>query len=198
MPLLVGGCGSAALLTTRLTDIGHRLASTPDDVYVLKVLNEAAGVALLQKLAPGVVDSFPTAAKELVHIVESFPLALQVAGRLLAEDAHLGYGVPGLLSSLREGSRLFSSQAPPDRMDLINATTPTVAALFARSTDRLSPEMRERFAFLGAFVEKPANLNRRAIGDVWAWPIPLPGIRVLVGRGLLEPTGDGRFRCMRC
>jgi NB-ARC domain len=193
-PLLAGGPGSAALLTTRSTEEAYRLASVPDDIYVLGVLSDSDGLSLLRTLAPSVVTEYPAASAELVTELEGLPLALQVAGRLLAAEAHLGLGISGLLADLREGSRLLSAQAPADRADLLTAATPTVAALLAQSTNRLPAALREQFAYLGAFAEKPATFDVEAIAAVWDVPDPLPGVRALVGRGLLEPTGDGRFQ----
>jgi NB-ARC domain len=193
-PLLVGGPGTAALLTTRSTEEAYRLASAPDDIYVLGVLTEDDGLALLRTLAPSVVAEHPDPVSELVAEVEGLPLALQVAGRLLAAEAHLGLGVSSLLADLREGSRLLSAQAPADRADLVTCTTPTIAALLAQSTNRLPAALREQFAYLGAFAEKPATFDIKAITRVWSVPDPLPAVRTLVGRGLLEPTGDGRFQ----
>ena len=193
-PLLAGGPGSAALLTTRSTEEAYRLAPSPDDIYVLGVLADSDGLALLRTLAPSVVAEHPGLSAELVAELEGLPLALQVAGRLLAAEAHLGLGVSSLLVDLREGSRLLSAQAPADRADILTATTPTVAVLLAQSTNRLSAELREQFAFLGAFAEKPATFDIEAIATVWDEPDPLTGVRALVGRGLLEPTGDGRFQ----
>ena len=172
----------------------YRLASAPDDIYVLGVLTGDDGLALLRTLAPSVVAEHPGPSAELVAEVEGLPLALQVAGRLLAAEAHLGLGVSSLLTDLREGSRLLSAQAPADRADLVTAATPTVAALLAQSTNRLPAALREQFAYLGAFVEKPATFDIEAIATVWDVPDPLPAVRTLVGRGLLEPTGDGRFQ----
>jgi hypothetical protein len=193
-PLLAGGPGTAALVTTRSTEEAYRLASVPDDIYVLGVLTDSDGLALLRTLAPSVVAEHPGPSAELVAEVEGLPLALQVAGRLLAAEAHLGLGVSSLLADLREGSRLLSEQAPADRADVVTVTTPTVAALLAQSTNRLSAALREQFAYLGAFAEKPATFDIEAIATVWGVPDPLPGVRTLVGRGLLEPTGDGRFQ----
>jgi NB-ARC domain len=194
VPLLAGGSGAAVLLTTRSTDVAYRLATSGEDIYLLEVLGEADGLALLRRLAPEVVDAYPGESQELVAEVEGLPLALQVAGRMLAAEAHLGLGVSGLLADLREGARLLSASAPADRADLASATTPTVAALLAQSTSRLPSALREQFAYLGAFAEKPASFSPDAISAVWGVTDPLPGIRVLVGRGLLEPIGMGRFQ----
>jgi NB-ARC domain len=193
-PLLVGTGGSAALVTTRSTEAAQRLAPRADGVYVLGVLGEEASLTLLSALAPTVVRDHRDESAELAREVEGLPLALQVAGRLLAAEASLGLGVSELLAELREGSRILAAQAPPDRADLANATTPTVAALLAQSTDRLSAQQREQFAFLGAFAEKPATFDVAAIGSVWGVKDPRPGIRVLVARGLLEPTANQRFQ----
>lgn len=193
-PFLVGGGGTVALVTTRSTDTAQRLAPGSDGVYVLGVLGEEASLTLLNALAPTVIRDHRDEATELVREVEGLPLALQVAGRLLAAEVSLGLGVAELLAELREGSRLLAAPAPPDRADLVRATTPTVAALLAQSTNRLSEQDRERFAFLGAFAEKPATFDIAAISSVWGVDDARPGIRVLVARGLLEPTGNQRFQ----
>ena len=79
--------------------------------------------------------------------------------------------------------------------DLTNQTTPTVAALLRKSTDRLDPETRERFAFLGAFAAKPATFDLGDMEEVWK--ISKENAKYtadeLIARGLLEPIGESRF-----
>ncbi|MBO0700932.1 MAG: hypothetical protein J2P46_21235, partial [Zavarzinella sp.] len=70
---------------------------------------------------------------------------------------------------------------------------PTVEMLLRRSTDRLAPETRERFAWLGAFAPKPATFALDAMRAVWDVPDARPTVRELVARGLLEPAGS-RFQ----
>ena len=71
---------------------------------------------------------------------------------------------------------------------------PTVEVLFRRSTDRLDAVTRECFAYLGMFAPKPATFDVEAMKAVWMVDDPEPIIRKLVGFGLLERVGAGRFQ----
>jgi len=193
-PFRVGGRGCALLITTRIPAVASALAPTPDDVYRLNVLDEASALELLDRLAPSVVAEHPDAARELVRALEGLPLALQVAGHQLHSEASLGLGAEQLLGELREGAKLLEADAPADRVDLVEQTTPTVAALLSQSTDRLAREDRDRFALLGAFAPKPATFSVEALVSVWDTEDPIPTIRTLVQRGLLEPLGNRRFQ----
>ncbi len=132
--------------------------------------------------------------ERLVQELEGLPLALKIAGSLLAAEAAQGWGVSDLLDELAEGTRLLKEQVPADRMDYSSQTTPTVAALFKKSTDRLDTETWERFGVLGVFASKPATFDRSAMSAAWNVEDPRPTVRELVKRGLLEPYGDGRFQ----
>jgi hypothetical protein len=63
-----------------------------------------------------------------------------------------------------------------------------VAALLQRSTDLLDKETRQRFAYLGLFVPKPATFDLDAMAVAWSVTDPRPTARLLVNRGLLEPA----------
>ncbi|HEX9987501.1 MAG TPA: NB-ARC domain-containing protein [Chloroflexia bacterium] len=191
-PFQVGGQHCALLLTTRLPEVAEAIAP-PDDIYLLDVSSEEAALELLRILAPGVVAAEFDACKVLVKELEGLPLAIEVAGRLLQSEARLGFGVATLLAELREGSRLLKAQAPADRAEVSNQTTPTIAALLQKSTDRLKFRARACFAYLGAFAAKPATFDEIALKSVWQVADPRPMIRILVNRGLLEPMGSGRF-----
>jgi hypothetical protein len=194
VPFLVGGPGSATIITTRLPAVAAALAAGPSDVYRLDVLDEESALELLSLLAPGAVEADSDGAHELVQALEGLPLALQVAGRLLQAESELGLGVAGLLAELREGVALLEAPAPADRHDLVTETTPTVAALLLQSTNRLDSADRERFALLGAFAARPATFDVDAMSSVWQAEDPLPTVRQFVQLGLLEPIGQGRFQ----
>jgi hypothetical protein len=193
VPFNIGGSGCALLVTTRLPEVAREIAPTPNDVYVLGVLNEADALKLLRTLAPTVVAENEATSRELVNDLEGLPLALQVAGRLLHTEVSYGFGVTDLLNIIREGAALIEADAPADRADVANETTPSVAALLALSTNRLDEETLERFAYLGAFAPKPATFDAEAMKAVWLVNDPKPTIRTLVDRGLLEPSSQGRF-----
>jgi NB-ARC domain-containing protein len=195
VPFKVGGRGCALLITTRLTGVADALAPTPDAIYKLAVLTDDKALELLQALAPHVVRQHPAACRELVRELEGLPLALQVAGHMLRVEAGYGFGVTALLDELREGAKLLMATAPADRSDLAKETTPTVAVLLQKSTDRLDPFTRDCFAYLGAFVPKPATFDLAALQAVWMVETDAAQTvaRTLVDRGLLEPIGNGRF-----
>jgi hypothetical protein len=187
--------GSALLVTTRLPSVAEHLVARPAEVYNLPVLDERFALDLLGQLAPEVVATNPGECAELVRSLEYLPLALHVAGRLLATEYRKGWGVVDLLGELRAGAgRILEAAAPADRVNAETQTIPTVTLLLQRSTDRLEAETRERFAYLGAFAPKPATFDLEAMRDVWDVADARPTVRELVDRGLLEPVGDRRFQ----
>ena len=194
-PLAVGGPDSATLSTTRSRHAARGVA-LGGTVCELGPLDKAEAVLLLEELAPSLGDEDRGMLGELATKLGCLPLALGVAGRLLEEEAMLGLGVGGLLTELEEGERLLAATVPQDLSDLVEATTPTVAALLGRSTDALEESDRERFASLSVFKQGPATFDLPAAEAVWG-DVGEEGARaaigVLVGRGLVDPDGSGRF-----
>ena len=193
-PFRVGGQQCAMVMTSRLNDVTVALAPTAGDIYRLPVLSEDAGLELLGELAPETLAQEPEAAHELVRDLEGLPLAIHVAGRLLHNEARLGWGLTDLLAELRSGATLLKAPAPSDMHPVGNSASPTVAALLTRSTDLLDEETRRRFAFLGLFVPKPATFDLEAMAVAWDVEDPHQTARLLVNRGLLEPVSSGRFQ----
>ena len=193
-PFKVGGHACAVVMTSRLNDVAQALAPASSDLYRLPVLTDEPALELLGILSPETVTDYPNEARALVRDLEGLPLAIQVAGRLLQNEARLGWGVGELLAELREGAGLLTAQAPSDMLDAGRDTTPTIAALLKRSTDALDLETRERFAYLGLFAPKPATFDLQAMSVAWDLNDPRPTVRVLVNRGLLEPVSGGRFQ----
>ncbi|MBV8281344.1 MAG: hypothetical protein JO347_04685 [Candidatus Eremiobacteraeota bacterium] len=186
------GSDCGLLITTREPEVAEVLAATPEAIYTLPVLASEDALKLLRILAPEVVQKYPDECRELLEDLECLPLALHVAGRLLRAEQKLDWGVTDLLKSIREGAAVISAAAPMDRVE--KGTIPTVAALLQKSTDRLDPQSRDCFAFLGAFAPKPATFDLEAMKQVWRVEDPRPIVRKLVARGLLEPVGDSRFQ----
>lgn len=196
-PFLVGGQSCRTLLTTREPDVARKLGLPDKSVYRLLVLSEEDSIELIRQLSPDSVAQDEQGVRRLVQELEGLPLALKVAGSLLAAEAPLGWGVSDLLDELAEGTRLLKESAPADRTDLSGQTTPTVAALLRKSTDRLDVLTRKQFAFLGVFAPKPATFDLAAIAAAWGVENPRSTIRELERRGLLEPyqeDGEVRFQ----
>jgi hypothetical protein len=182
------------LFTTRSKTVAQTIAPTADAIYKLPVLTEEAALELLTKIAPSVIEGHPEECRALARELDYLPLALQVAGRLLHTEAEYGLDAANLLSDLRKGASLLETKAPMDLSDVERETTPTVAALLNRSTERLDSATREYFAYLGVFVPEPASFDLAALSTMWQLADPLPVVKTLVDRGLLEPAGSGRYQ----
>lgn len=188
-PFLVGSQGCATLVTTRLNDLSRELVP-PDQIYILPVLDVESALELLGKLSPQVLSAHPIEARELVQALEGLPLAIQVAGRLLQSEISSGFGVQELMRELKQGSNILEADVPPDRRDLVNDTTPTVAALLLTSLEKLGEDVREYYGYLGAFAPQPATFDIEAMRFVWDVEDARPIVRILVDRGLLEYIPD--------
>lgn len=194
LPFRVAGHGCALLMTSRLSDVARALATTPNDVYRLPVLSDEYALSLLDRLAPEVVQDYPDESLRLVRDLEGLPLAIQVAGRLLHEEARFGWGIIDLLIELRHSSNLLKAQVPGDISDGQGHSNPTITSLLHRSTATLDEETLIRFALLGLFVPKPATFDVKAMAAAWDVSDPKPTARILVNRGLIEPISGGRFQ----
>lgn len=199
LPLTVGGRRCMTLATTRLDRVARELSPQAEGVYRLGVLSKKAAFEVLEQLAPAVVTDHPEKARELVRELDGLPLALRVAGGLLAAETGAGFGANELLEELRESKRLLEAEAPPSRVGPFSAeeVSPTVAALLRRSTNRLESRLRERFALLGVLPGRPTSFDGLAAKNLWELTgseDPRLDLRSLVDRGLLEPTGGARFQ----
>jgi tetratricopeptide (TPR) repeat protein len=192
---LSGGRG-ATLLTTREWEVARQTAPGHPGPIVLAEFDREESLELLAKLAPEVVEQHGAEVEELVREVGGLPLALRVAGSMLAAEERMGWGVKDLLTELREWQKVLNSEAPADRLPVPEGTSPTVAVLLQTSLDRLSPEVRVRFSMLGAFPSKPVSFDLFAAAKVWGMREPSDArdtIRELAERGLLETADSGRF-----
>lgn len=186
----------SVMITTRLPMVAEALTTDQNRIYNLPVLTEEFGLMLLRILVPEVVSQNEHKCLELVRDLEGLPLALHVAAGLLRSEANLGWGVTGLIRKIREGTELINKQAPKDRIEK-DGDIPSVRALLQRSTDVLDEQTRDSFIWLGAFPPKPATFDLHALQAVWQVDDPKPTVRQLVGHGLLEPVGGGRFQMHR-
>lgn len=200
VPFLVGGPRCAMLITTRLNRVAEELAPKPADIYRLDVLGEKESLDLLATLAPRVVEDNREACRELVRQIEGLPLALQVAGRLLRAEIARGWDVRQLLGELKhDADRILKAKAPADTVTATGEVSPTVTALFQRSTDCLPTEIRRRFAYLAPFAPRPATFELEDLMSVWKvdQTAARETVNVLVDRGLLEPIGNGEYQIHR-
>ncbi len=191
----LGECQCAMLITTRVQEVIFHLEPPPHNarIYSLSVLDGDRGIEILSRLAPTVVANYPDKSRELVGALEGLPLALRVAGLLLNAEAKIGLNMFGLLGELINGVKIIDAPVPPELTTLMAEVPSTVAALLQRSITYLPPRTQACFARLGALAPEPATFALDAMRDVWELADPVPMVRELIGRGLLEPVGEQRF-----
>lgn len=189
--LRVGGSGSAMLVTTRQASLADEVCFA-DGVYHVGILDDAAGLELLETLAPHVVAHHRSACQDVVAELEGLPLAIHVAASLLRAEARRGFGVEDLLSDLRKSpERLYAAPLPSV---FAGEVAPSVARLLSKSTDLLDDEGRRRFAELGVLAPKPAVFDENAAREAWLVDDPRPYLAEFVDRGLLEVPEPGKFQ----
>jgi hypothetical protein len=186
--------GSSVLLTTRRPEVAQ--SAIPDNLgrYELPGLDEGGALELMGAIAPTAVQQHRDAVAELAQALGFMPLALVVAGRMLALDGMV-WGVEELAAEILEGSQLLAQKAPVGMVvaELAEDTLPTVAVLLERSTNALPEELHARFAALGAFRPKPATFGLDELAALWGVEDPRPDAARLIKHGLIEPVSLGRF-----
>ena len=115
----VAGPRCATLLTTRLTEVARELAPTPQDIYVLGQLSDAAAFNLVARLAPVTVERHRDQLTQLIADLEGLPLALRVAARMLEAETSMDWGIA---TSCRSSAKAVScSPSALRRIDLTRA-----------------------------------------------------------------------------
>ncbi len=164
----------AIVATTRLPKVAEDLSDLGEE-FELKLLSDEDSLELLRRHAPKVVEKHPNQSLQLVQDLEGLTLAIEVAGRYLTVKTNRGYTIELFLKELREDtSKLLQMNAPPSRLkELMEYTSPTVAALLRKSTDNLDPYSRACFAAFGSYMPpKPATFILSDVARVWSTPTP--------------------------
>lgn len=185
----------ALLITTRERRIAEDFAR--ENVCYLPELEEGDALELLDRLAPGLVARHPQGCSVLVQNLGRLPLAIHVAGMMLAREFGTGFEVRKLLDELcADTTVILGEKAPPDRIDLDSQVQPTVRYILQRSIERLDARTRYCFACLSIFPPKPNTFALWAMRELWdaSDAQAEATVRELVARGLLEPVGGGRYQ----
>jgi len=189
----LAGPHTTFLMTTRFTDVAIALSDTPNDIYVLPTLTSQKSLEMLQIIAPNACRNHAKKIDTLIEALDGLPLALRIAGNLIEQEEKIGLDVDALIDELvYSHSILLEGQS--GAIDEATGTSPSFALLMERSVNTLSPVGQKAFAYLGAFQYKPATFDLKALKRVWSVDDPTELIRVLIGRGLVEPLGAGRFQ----
>ena len=195
-PFLVGGRASASVITTRDNAVARDVAPTAPDIHHLRCLDFAQSLELLSLLARPVVQRYRSNMEALAHRLEGLPLALQVAGRTLQAEYDRHGDIPRLLADVEDLTNLLKSTAPVEFRNVLNESSPTIAALLAKSTDWIGATARRRFAMLGVFPADPATFSLTVASGFWkiSEKEARDSLGELVDRGLLSATGSGRYQ----
>ncbi len=136
--LLVGGPGSAALLTTRSLEVA---AAHNARIFSLGVLEAAQSLELVSQIAGSErVQGELRAAKEICALLGHLPLAVEIAAQRLA--SHRSLGLAEFCARLKDEQGRLAELRLSDR---------EVRASFAVSYQVLEPGRQRAFQFLGVF-----------------------------------------------
>jgi tetratricopeptide (TPR) repeat protein len=190
---LVGGSRCRSLITTRDNEIARNL--DVHKVIGVETLTNAASLNLLRELAPKAVAADEKAANELATVLDGLPLALKLAGQMLAAKWEAGRGVATALSQLKDREARLKLAGTEKRLGLAT-TKHSLRAILAMSYESLPEEATKRaFRLLGVFGGKPITFSFEAAAAVWGMEFLAADdvITSLVGRALVEPVESGRY-----
>ena len=163
----VAGPYGRLLFTTREPPVANAL-TVPSHILRVDVLAPEASLALLATFVPQAVADEPEAARRLCERVEQLPLALKLAGRLLANEAEVPRRMRRLVDELAErGDSRLALQQAEGRRGLPEGAV-SLKDILGLSVERLNPVDRTRFAMTAVFGGEPLTWELDAAAAVWA------------------------------
>lgn len=193
-PFQVGGNEAFTVFTTRLPGEAFKLAGTAQ-IYTLPALDLEEATHLFRSWAGEVEAAYSGQCRELLEIMERLPLGVCAAARFLAREAYLDGGVEELLSELTGGLALLKLEATGYEQGghdpgVNGLSLPTIELILRKSTDRLSPLLREAFTHLALLNFKPARFGLDTVAEIWREECeisaPRPILAELLARGLVD------------
>jgi len=188
----IAGPQSRLLYTTREVPVANDLV-TRQRVIRVDVLQPDPAFELLQKLAPEAAETDEKSSRKLCERLEFLPLAITLAGRLLANEADIPSRMQYLLGELIEQRearlRLVQSEGRPG-LDEENPVS--LQAILGMSINRLTPLEQDRFAMLAVFGGEPLTWQLEAVKAVWDCSQKEVDATIsrLLQRGLIERRGE--------
>lgn len=164
---MVAGPYGRTLFTTRESPAAYALTTRARTLRV-DVLSPAGALALLSRLAPEVATTDMKSAQRLCKRLEFLPLALTLAGRLLAQEADVPSRMKRLVGELleRRAARLQLLEVEA-RPGLAAEQPASLYAILGLSVARLNQVDQERFAILSAFGGEPLTWELEAAAYLW-------------------------------
>ena len=187
----IAGPYSRTLLTTRELPVAYELA-TRERTLRVDLLSPKDALDLLRHLSPETVATDVENAQRLCARLEYLPLALTLAGRLLAYEAEVPSRMQRMVDELieRRAARLHLLQSE-GRLGLQTEEV-SLQANLGLSVERLSRTDQELFAMLSVFGGDPLTCEIQAIAHVWQCSLleAEAAISRLIQRGLVERRND--------
>ena len=152
---MLAGPRGRTLITTRERGIAYELA-TRERTLNVDVLRPTDALALLRSLAPDAVERDEEASRRLCERLEYLPLALTLAGRLLANEADVPSRMERCLAELIADPRARLNLVQSERRPGFDEGQPlSVEAILGLSVSRLTATDQTRFAALAVFGAEP-------------------------------------------
>lgn len=191
----LAGPNGRTLFTTRELPVAHGL-TTREYTLPVDVLSPEAALTLLSRLVPEIATD-EKHARALCGRLEYLPLALTLAGRMLANEADVPSRMQRLLQELIEQreARLHLWQSE-GRLGVSEDETGTVSlqTILGMSVSRLTQIDQARFAMLSVFGGEPLTWEINAAAHVWDCSLDQATETVthFIQRGLVERR-NGRY-----
>jgi len=177
--LLIGGHHSRSIISTRQWRVANSLAVSPNDIFRLLELTRAQSQQMLSALVPQFDDQ--AFVDDLVTMLDGLPLTLQIAAGLIAEhSAEIRADFPFY-------QRILTAPMPPS---YITARPQSILSSLDDLLSMLSPEAQRDFLRLD---DDSIDLSSDPDPDADPDPDLRQSVREIVGGGLLESMGEGRF-----
>jgi tetratricopeptide (TPR) repeat protein/transcriptional regulator with XRE-family HTH domain len=192
----IGGSACACVLTTRFERIATNFAGE-ENAFLIPELEEDAGVQVLTRFAPELMEHEREIVWDLVRAVGGLPLALTLMSKYLGGQAftHQPRRLRAALTYLQNTTQRLHLQMPrgpferspslPERGEV------SVESVIALSYVHLPVPAQEALHALSVFPAKPKLLSRDAVLAVTEASVET--LQVLCDAGLLEQALSGHY-----
>jgi tetratricopeptide (TPR) repeat protein len=190
---LLGGSGSAHIVTTRFPVYADEIAGASSAITVSEMSDEES-LRLIESVAPGIKQSERPAVTELIHAVGGLPAALTLIGRYLHDQRDRPDRVQRAAIQLRDWT-LSAPPAPLVNPGLPEGTWVSISALIGITYQLLSQKHRCALRHLAFFPPKPNSFSEAAALSVSGNSLEvLDRLRTV---GLLTGGGPARYSLHR-
>lgn len=166
-----GGKKCVTVVATRRNDVADAIA--PNLSYKLDDMKISNSMALMNELAPRVLERYQNECADLINHLGRLPLIIKIVGRLLNDAWVQRDDIPKLIGELKGGGpNLLGSKLPHDVH--LEGPTKTVYMLLERSLKQIDVAKRPLYALLSVFGTAPVHYDREAIKAVWNVDDPQP------------------------